>query len=111
MDKNDSSVLLGKAFLNAGKIMGLTLSELSQVAHCEISQLDRINPKSKEGIRALYFIRAYKKLHGQLNGNEEEMKLWMKGYNKGTGGVPVQQVQEEDIAGLVKVVEYLEAFP
>lgn len=91
--------------------MGLTSSELSHVASCDISQLDRINPESKEGIRVLYFLRSYKKLYGQLNGDEEEIKLWMRGHNTGTGGIPAQQVQEQDITGLENVMRYLEAFP
>ena len=111
MDSNIPSEILSKAFLNAGNIMGLTPDELSQVINCDISQLKQINPESEEGIRALYFIRSYKKLYGMLNGDEEELKLWMKGYNTGTGGIPSQQVQEKDIAGLTHVMEYLEAMP
>jgi hypothetical protein len=111
VDKNDSSALLSKAFLNAGKRLSFTTPELSHIVDCDISQVNFINPESKAGIRALYFIRAYKKLYSVLGGDEEEMKLWMKGENTGTGGIPAQQVQEEDIAGLVQVMEYLEAMP
>lgn len=111
MDSNNTSKVLGKAFLNAGDIMGLTLSELSQIINCDISQLNHISPKSNEGTRAIYFIRLYKKLYELLNGDEEEMKLWMKGYNAGTGGIPSQQLQESDTDGLTHVMEYLEAIP
>ena len=129
MDSNNPSKVLGKAFLNAGDIMGLTLSELSQIINCDISppvqlsavetvwfncdisQLNQIAPKSNEGTRAIYFIRLYKKLYELLNGDEEEMKLWMKGYNTGTCGIPSQQLQESDTDGLKHVMEYLEALP
>jgi len=110
MEKNDSA-LLSKAFLNAGKLMGLTSSELSRVISCDISQLNTINPESDEGLRATYFIRSYEKLYGLLSGDKEEIKMWMKGYNSGTGGIPLQQIQEQDISGLTQVLKYLEAMP
>jgi hypothetical protein len=34
----------------------------------------------------------------------------MNSYNSGTGGIPAQQVQEQDITGLVHVMKYLETF-
>jgi hypothetical protein len=39
------------------------------------------------------------------------MKLWMEGYNTGTGGIPLQQIQEQDMAELIHVMEYIEAIP
>ncbi|MFK5914123.1 MAG: XRE family transcriptional regulator [Woeseiaceae bacterium] len=111
MKGNSFSGVLYKAFLNASDILALTSYELSQVINCDISKIDKITPDSNEGIRALYFIRIYKKLFDLLNGDKKEMKLWIDGDNFGTGGVPAQQVQEKDISGLVHVMEYLEAFP
>lgn len=111
MEGNSSSEILYKAFLNAGDIFVLTSCELSQITNCDISQTNKIIPDSNEGIRATYFIRIYKKLFEVLNGDKKEMKLWMEGKNIGTGGVPIQQVQDEDVAGLVHVMEYLEALP
>jgi hypothetical protein len=110
MDNYDDAVVLGEAFLNAGVLLGLTHDELNNVAGCDVEQEDfRISPDSKEGELALYFIRSYKKLYGQFGGSKEQMQLWMKVYNTGTGGIPIEQVQ--NIAGLVHVMEYLEAFP
>jgi Antitoxin Xre/MbcA/ParS C-terminal toxin-binding domain len=109
MRNNSPSDILYKAFLNAGDNFGLTPSELSQVINCDISRLNKIIPKSNEGVRATYFIRIYKKLFELLNGDTKEMKLWLEGENIGTGAIPVQQVQEENIIGLVNVMEYLEA--
>lgn len=91
--------------------MGMSSSQLDNVLIFSTSELNKIDPESNAGLRALYFIRIYKKLYGKVSGDEEEMKLWMNGENKGTGGIPAQQVQEEDIAGLVRVMKYLEALP
>jgi hypothetical protein len=35
------------------------------------------------------------------------MQQWMRSFNKGTGGVPYEQIRE--IAGLVRVLEYTDA--
>ena len=35
------------------------------------------------------------------------MQLWMKGFNTGTNGIPKEQIQ--DIAGVVHLMEYLDA--
>ncbi|MCW8900214.1 MAG: MbcA/ParS/Xre antitoxin family protein [Gammaproteobacteria bacterium] len=109
MRRNSSSEILYKAFLNAGDIFALTSSELSQIINCDISQIDKIIPDSTEGVRATYFIRIYKKLFELLTGDKKEMKLWMEGYNTGTGGIPLQQIQERDVIGLKRVMEYVEA--
>lgn len=111
MNNNSPSEILEKAFLNAGRIMGMTSAQLNKILNSDVSHLNEINPKSKEGLRAIYFIRIYKKLHDLVSGDKVEMKLWMRGYNEGTGGIPVQQIQKEDIAGLVHVMEYLESLP
>lgn len=107
----NSHKLLIKAFINAAKSMGLSSSEMSNVINRDVSQLSEINPESNEGIRALYFIRIYKKLYGLASGDEDEMKLWMKGENIGTRGIPKKQIQEKDITSLMCVMEYLEAIP
>ena len=111
MKDNDYPEILAKAFLHAGKMLGMTFAQLNKVLSSEVSQLSEIEPKSSEGIRALYFIRIYKKLYELVSGDEEEMKLWMKGDNKGTGGIPMQQIQEENIVGLKRVMDYLESLP
>ena len=65
-----------------------------------------IDPKSKSGVLAVYLIRSYRSLYTLVDGDKEEMKLWMNGHNTGTGGIPAEQIK--DIVGLVHVMEYLE---
>jgi hypothetical protein len=68
MHKNNASEVLTKAFLNAGKVMGLSCSELNHVADYDMSLGSKISPESVEGIRTLYFIRSYKKLYRLVGG-------------------------------------------
>jgi len=106
MNSGDAA-LLGKAYINAGELMGLSNTDLERVIGCDIVQDLLINPQSKEGELAIYFIRIFKKLFGQLNGSKEEMQLWMKGFNKGTKGIPLEQIMDKE--GLYFVMSYLES--
>lgn len=107
LDTVDPSRVLSDAVLNAGKALGLTRAELAQVIGRTRSRLgDDIKPSSKTGTLALYLVRIYRSLYALVDGDEEEMKLWMKGENLGTGGVPIEQVK--DVVGLVHVMEYLD---
>lgn len=104
----DKTEILSYAVLNAGKALGLTQAAIAQVIGRNRTRLvDAINPASKTGTLAIYLIRIYRSLYGLVDGDGEEMKLWMTGSNIGTGGVPAEQIK--DIAGLVHVMEYLDA--
>lgn len=104
---NDGAVL-SKALLNAGQQLGLKREDIAQVVKRNRSRLgDGIQPDSGPGILALYLIRCYRSLYAIFNGNSEHIRLWMTGFNKGTGGVPIEQVK--DVATLVHVMEYLDA--
>ena len=104
----DATHVLSKATLNAGKALGLNQSEIAQIIGRTRQRLaDGINPETKTGQLALYLVRVYRSLYALVSGDEEEMVLWMQGENLGTGGVPTEQVKE--IAGLVRVMEYLDA--
>ena len=46
-------------------------------------------------------------LHSMYDGNYQHMRLWLNGFNAGTNGIPIEQIQTE--IGLIEVVEYLEA--
>jgi len=103
----DQKAILYRALSNAYKEIGLTSSDVNSVIGLDLHNMnDIIDPESKSGVLALYLIRSYRSLYTLVDGDKEEMKLWMRGYNTGTGGIPAEQIK--DIVGLVRVMEYLE---
>lgn len=107
-DKPGDRELLAKAVRNAGKALGLSLAETGQVIGKDRTSIGRgLDPASKSGELALLLIRCYRSLHVLTGGREPDIRHWMQIENAGTGGVPAEQVKS--IAGLVRVVEYLDA--
>ena len=103
----DQQAILYRALSNACNEIGLTSSDISDVIGLELHHMNGIiDPKSKSGVLAVYLIRSYRSLYTLVDGDKEEMKLWMNGHNTGTGGIPAEQIK--DIVGLVHVMEYLE---
>ncbi|HEC16396.1 MAG TPA: DUF2384 domain-containing protein [Sedimenticola sp.] len=107
--KPAADATLAKAFLNAGKALGLTQAELGHVIGRDRSALHRrgIDPSSKQGELALLLIRVYRSLYALTGGNEADLRHWMHTGNRHTGGVPAGQVKS--VQGLIRVVEYLDA--
>jgi hypothetical protein len=104
----DDRQVLTKALLNAGRIMGLSQTDLGEVIGMDRSVFNRgVNPASKPGELALLLIRAYRSVFVLVGGQPEEIKHWFHTENRHTGGVPAEQVKQA--AGLVRVVEYLDA--
>ncbi len=104
----DPSTVLGKAFLKAGRELGLTREQLGRVVGRNRSSLQRgIDPASKAGELAAMFIRCYRGLHVLVGGDTAIMRHWMSVENRHTGGVPAHQVQT--IPGLARVLDYLDA--
>lgn len=107
--KPDATATLTKAFLNAGRALGLTQDELGAVVGRDRTAFRRggIDPDSKAGELALLLIRAYRSLYALVGGQKAELKHWMHTVNRHTGGTPAEQVKS--VAGLIHVVEYLDA--
>lgn len=104
----DARAVLTKALLNAGKSLGLSQSELGQVIGKDRTSISRgISEATKAGELALLFIRCYRSLYVLVGGDSVNMKHWMHTNNLHTGGVPAEQVKT--VAGLTRVVEYLDA--
>ena len=109
VQKPAAGATLAKAFLNAGKALGLTQAELGHVIGRDRSALHRrgIEPSSKQGELALLLIRGYRSLYALVGGNEADLKHWMHTENRHTSGIPAEQVKS--VQGLIHVVEYLDA--
>jgi hypothetical protein len=105
----DAAEVLKKAFLNAGKALGLPQGKLATIIGRDRSTLSRgkIEPASKAGELALLLIRCYRSLYALMGGDAEQMRHWMHTKNLHTGGIPAEQVAS--VQGLMEVVLYLDA--
>jgi hypothetical protein len=103
----DKSEVLSQALLNAGKDVGLSQQQIGRMIGRDRTRLAKINPDSKHGELALLFIRIYRSLFALTDGDLNMMRIWMNTLNRGTCGVPAEQVQSAQ--GLVNVMEYLDA--
>lgn len=104
----DPESVLSQALLNAGADLGLTREALGRVIGRDRTRLkDGVRPDSKAGELALLLIRVYRSLFALVDGDKTIMAHWMHTPNRGTRGVPAQQVQS--VQGLTTVVEYLDA--
>lgn len=104
----DDAAVLAKAFLNAGKAMGLSQAELGEVVGRDRTSLRRgLVPASKSGELALLLLRVYRSLYVLVGGDPDDVRHWMNVHNLHTGGVPREQVKS--VQGLTRVLEYLDA--
>lgn len=105
----DAGKTLTKALLNAGRALGLTQDDLGAVIGRDRTLFRRggVDPASKAGELALILIRVYRGLYALVGGQDADLKHWMRTRNRHTGGIPAEQVKS--VAGLVHVVEYLDA--
>ncbi|MBI5450857.1 MAG: DUF2384 domain-containing protein [Gammaproteobacteria bacterium] len=104
----DPRQVLYKALINAGKMLGLSQTEVSDVIGRNRSSLSRgLDPDSKAGELALMLIRCYRSLYVLVGGRAEDMQHWMRTGNLHTGGVPAEQIRQ--VEGLAAVLRYLDA--
>lgn len=105
----DATATLTKALLAAGRELGLSQADIGAVVGRNRASLHRqgIDPDSKAGELALLLVRVYRGLYVLVGGEAPQLKHWMHTENRHTSGVPAQQVTT--VAGLVRVVEYLDA--
>ncbi len=105
----DAAATLTKALLSAGRELGLSQADIGAVVGRNRASLHRqgVTPQSKAGELALLLVRIYRALYVLVGGDGEQLRHWMHTENRHTGGVPAEQVTS--VAGLVRVVEYLDA--
>ena len=100
--------VLSHATRRAGAELGLDTATLAAIVHRSRTRLaDPIRPDKATGELAMMFLRVYRGLFALLGGDRDAMRLWMAGPNRGTGGVPVEQMKS--IEGLAKVLRYVDA--
>lgn len=110
----DPAQVLAKATLRAAEGLGLSRRDLSATLGLSEASLSRIasgaraiEPQSKEGELALLFLRLFRSLDALVGGDEEARTRWLRAENSHLEQTPKQAIQ--GIAGLVRVVEYLDA--
>jgi len=105
----DPAAVLGEALVNAGKWLGLNQAALGDIVGKDRTAISRgrIDPASKAGELALLVVRCYRALYVLVGGDAAAMRHWTRTENRHTGGVPAEQMKS--VAGLVAVLEYLDA--
>jgi hypothetical protein len=105
----DRAELLGRSTLNAGEYLGLKRGEIAEIVGRDRSSIQRkgIDAESKSGEFSLLLIRIYRSLYALFGGNQVNIKHFIDTHNRGTGGVPREQMRSA--VGIVTVCQYLDA--
>lgn len=93
---------LGVKQVRLARILGLSEASVSRLGSAR-----RIEPESKTGELALLFLRVFRSLDALFGGDSNHGRAWFEAENRHLGGVPARLV--ESTAGLVAVVDYLDA--
>ncbi|MDP5052362.1 MAG: MbcA/ParS/Xre antitoxin family protein [Congregibacter sp.] len=107
--KVDRSQVLGSSVFAAGESLGLSRQLVGKIIGRDRTSIDRagIDPQSKSGELAIFVIRIYRSLYALMGGDVDNMRHFMRTSNRGTGGVPLEQMS--NIQGLLRVCAYLDA--
>ncbi|MEE9320089.1 MAG: MbcA/ParS/Xre antitoxin family protein [Granulosicoccus sp.] len=106
--KPDVHAVLAEATLAAAESLGMSQAELGKVIGRDRSRIRQgIRTDSKSGELALLLIRCYRGLYALVDGDADIMRHWMATNNRGTGGIPAEQIQS--VQGLTSVLGYLDA--
>lgn len=100
--------VLGDALRAAAQALGLDGAETAKVLGTAASDIDSLPTESAPARCALGVVRVYLQLRALVGSDPHNMRHWMRGYNKGTGGIPAEQMQTRE--GLDIVLGYLERF-
>lgn len=108
------ALVVTKAFLRAVEALEMTRADVAVVLGISEASLTRlfqggrlIEPSTKEGEIAVYFLRLFRSLDALCGGNRENSVKWFTSPNTHLSGIPTQLVKS--IGGLVEVTGYLDA--
>lgn len=115
LNKAKSEVVLSKAVLRAGDMLGLNGKQLAEVLGVSTSSITRMSSgdyvlaeKSKEWELGLLFVRLYRSIDAMVAGDEHSRLAWMSNPNTDLHGVPSTLINT--VQGLVQTVEYVDAY-
>jgi uncharacterized protein (DUF2384 family) len=109
----DPAGVLTRAVQRAAEQLGLKQVRVARVlglSEATVSRLrgDRqIEPATKTGELAVLFLRVFRSLDALFGGDSNHSRAWLEAPNHHLGGVPAELI--ESAAGLVAVVDYLDA--
>lgn len=113
VSKPDPSQVLSKAVSRAAERLDISHSLLAKILGVSPSTITRLysgeyllDAKRKEWELALLFVRVFRSLDS-IVGNEQTAKEWLKSFNRGLNGRPLELIVQTE--GLVRVVHYLDA--
>ena len=105
----NKAAVLGEAVLNAGSKLGLSPEEVGRIIGRNRTTIVRngVDPSTPNGQLAMLLVRIYRGLYVLVGGRDDEMRHWMHTRIRTLQGVPAEMIR--DVAGLVRVTEYLDA--
>jgi len=109
----DAAPVVAKAVLAAAQRLGLRDRQLAAIIGSSEASVSRLrsgrglDPATKEGERALLFIRLYRGLDALVGGDDAAARAWLHATNRHVNGVPATRIMS--VEGLVDVVQYLDA--
>lgn len=93
---------LGMKQVQLARVLGLSEASVSRLRGAH-----QIDPDSKTGELALLLVRVFRSLDALFGGDSNHSRAWLVAENHHLGGVPARLI--ESAAGLVAVVDYLDA--
>lgn len=107
----DNKKVLAKAVLKSAEQLGLHKEQLAMILQLDCATLSKteleLYPDSEQGKHALLLIRIYIALYTLTGGDLDWIQHFMKTINHGTGGIPMQQIENPN--GLAAVLKFVEA--
>ena len=113
-DAAPAAVVLSKAVVRAGQLLGLTQQQLAAVLGVSAATASRLAAgryllsaeRAKEWELSRLFVRLFRSLDA-LWGHDAEARAWMTSHNLALAARPVDLIVS--VEGLVRVVAYLDA--
>ena len=103
----DDRSVLSRAANNAARGLGLVRTDPGSIIGRDRARTrNGIDPSTRAGELALMLLRCYRSLFALVDGDEAQMRQWMASPNRGTGGVPREQVRSAQ--GFAIVLGYLD---
>lgn len=108
MSKHEATIL-GEAVLNAGAKLGLSSEEVGRAIGRNRTTIARsgVDPSTPSGQLAMMLVRIYRGLYVLVGGSEVDISHWMHTKIRTLQAVPADMIF--DVAGMVRVVEYVDA--
>lgn len=103
----NNKTVLAKAVLKAAEQLGLEQAQLERVLNFHHTAIMELDPASEPGKQALLLIRVFQSLYTLTGGDIDQIRHFMNGPNRMTGGIPMHQIQSK--LGLIEVLNCVQS--